>query len=92
MEQNGMFLENFEYDHQILHKKSGWDEIYTIFHEIAHISLNIGHRISNPETLKYPFPLAVHYVLIRQYITDVDMLQRTRSEILSKLLITKHVT
>ena len=49
MEQNGTFLENFEYDHQILHKKSGWDEIYTIFHEIAHISLNIGRRISNPK-------------------------------------------
>ena len=32
MEQNGMFLENFEYDQYILHKKLVWDEIYTIFH------------------------------------------------------------
>ena len=61
MEQNGTFLENFEYDHQILHKKLGWNEIYTIFHWIAHISLDIGCRISNHDTPEYPFPLAVHY-------------------------------
>ena len=32
MEQNGMFLENYEYDHEILHKKLVLDDIYTIFH------------------------------------------------------------
>ena len=31
MEQNGTFLENFEYDHQILHKKIVDAEIYIIF-------------------------------------------------------------
>ena len=31
MKQNGTFLENFEYDHKILHKKLVLDEIYLIF-------------------------------------------------------------
>ena len=33
MEQNGTFLENFEYDHKILQKKLVLDEIYLIFIE-----------------------------------------------------------
>ena len=39
MEQNGMFLDNFEYDYWILHKKIVLDEIFTIFHKISHFSL-----------------------------------------------------
>ena len=45
-------------------KKLVLDEIYTIF-QVAHISLNNCPRISNPNTLEYPFPSAVHiYSLI----------------------------
>ena len=30
------------------------------FHELTHISLNIGPRLLGPHTLEYPFPLADH--------------------------------
>ena len=60
IEQNGTFLYNFKYDYWILHKKLVWDEIFTIFHKITHISFNIGPRILNLHTLGHPFPLADH--------------------------------
>ena len=59
MEQNGIFLENSNYDHWILHKKLVWDEIYTFFMNLL-ISLNIGPRSLVPHTPEYPFPLAGH--------------------------------
>ena len=60
MEQNGTFLDNFKYDHWILHKRLVLDEIFTIFHKITHISFNIGLRILNVHTLGHPFPSAGH--------------------------------
>ena len=58
MEQSGTFLENFEYDHQTLHKNFS----------LRYISLDIGRRISNPDTPEYPFPLAVDLFMSIQYI------------------------
>ena len=60
MEQNRTFLDDFKYDYWILHKKLLPDEIFTIFHKIAHISFNIGLRILNLHTLGHPFPSAGH--------------------------------
>ena len=60
MEQNGTFLDNFKYDHWILHRKLVCDEIFTIFHKITHISFNIGPRMLNLHTLGHPFPSAGH--------------------------------
>ena len=55
-----MFLDNFEYEYWILYIKIVSDEIFTIFHEITHISFNIGQRISNLCTLGHPFPSDGH--------------------------------
>ena len=55
-----MFLDNFEYEYWILHKKIVSDEIFIIFHKITHISFNIGPRILNLCTLGHPFPSAGH--------------------------------
>ena len=60
MELNGTFLGNSKYDYWILHKKLVWDQIFTIFHKMTHISFNIGPRILNLHTLGHPFPSAVH--------------------------------
>ena len=69
MEQNRTFLENFKYDYWILHKKIVWDEIFTIFDKIIHISFNIGLRILNLHTLGHRFPSAGHkYLLLLAYL------------------------
>ena len=60
IEQNGTFLGNSKYNYWILHKTLVRDEIFTIFHEITHISFNIGLRILNLHTPGHPFPLAGH--------------------------------
>ena len=52
-----------KYNHWILHKKLVEDEYFTIFHKSTHIFLNIGHTISNPHTLEYPFSLAGHITI-----------------------------
>ena len=59
-EQDGTSLDNSKYDYWILHKKLVWDEIFTIFIKITHISFNIGPRILNLHTLGHPFPSAGH--------------------------------
>ena len=63
MEQNGTFLDNSKCDYWILHTKLVLDEIFTNFHEITHISFNIGPRILNVHTLGHPFPSAGHIYL-----------------------------
>ena len=58
MEQNGMFLDNYEYDDWILSKKLVWDEIFNIFHKITHISFNTYwlRNVKSPYS-GAPFPL-----------------------------------
>ena len=69
MEQNGTFLENFKYNHWILHKKLVCDEIYNFFINLLIIiiimSLNIGPKLIDPHTPEYPFPLAVMVTYVR---------------------------
>ena len=68
IDQNGTFLDNFKYDYWILHEKLVWDEIFTIFHKITHISFNIVPRILNLHTLGHPFPSAGHiYGYVAKY-------------------------
>ena len=60
MEQNRIFLGNFKYDYWIPHKKLVLDEIFNIFHKIAHISFNIGQKVLNVHILGHRFPSAGH--------------------------------
>ena len=72
MEQNWTFIENFEYDYQILHKKLFGVEIFTISHKFTQISLDIGPRILNLLTLEHPFPLAGHTIHLQEMIYALE--------------------